>query len=179
MLQFGSNNSTFSKIYSCQRVFKSILGTIKYFASTFYFFVEKKVYVRYYTHFWHLVDHWFLLTFRACPINCVWKNEICRCRLSTKISQKSKDLICKNYSNHRSYFRLFRGNDCQLRFFLDTVVCRQHQEMLSSRETPFCDNKSEAKNFIRFKYTIIGKFGRRSLWFYLKFGIVVTRKGAT
>ena len=45
-----------------------------------------------------------------------------------KRSQKLNDLICKTYFNHRNYSRLFRDNDCQLRFFLN-IVQRQHQEM--------------------------------------------------
>ena len=60
VLQLGSNDLTFFKIYSCQGILekRGILEAFKYSASTFYFFVKKKVFVRYFTYFWHLVDEW-------------------------------------------------------------------------------------------------------------------------
>ena len=47
-------------------------------------FCEKRVFVRCFIYFWNLVDDWLLLKFQACTINRIWKNELCRGRLSKK-----------------------------------------------------------------------------------------------
>ena len=66
----------FLNLFLSEYLKKGILGAFKYLASTFYLFVKKRVFVRDFTHFWKPVKNWFLWTYRARTVNCLYNNEL-------------------------------------------------------------------------------------------------------
>ena len=75
-------------------------------------FCEKRVFVRDFTHFWKPVNNWFLWTYRARTVNCLY-NMSC----SIKVGYKKKILETNRLhmwkrSVFRSYSRFFMDEDC-------------------------------------------------------------------